>query len=274
MWELIKERSCRTGKASRRLWSLTECFAVAFLALSVEPSSARGQRDSAGPALYRARVLGVFDGMTGGPIEGAQVIDVLSRWSALTTRTGTVALVFLPEGRSVLSIRKLGYEAQTIAISISPKDTVPITINLSPAVQLDPVVTSSPMVVRRSPALRAFDERQRAGMGHFVSDSALRKSEGKRLSDLLLTRIPGLSLRTGRDGTYLRSMRIGGLKDFCEPTVFLDGVRATDANLDVYNTSDLGGVEFYSGEATVPVEFASVGTSSGCGLLLLWTRDR
>jgi hypothetical protein len=36
--------------------------------------------------------------------------------------------------------------------------------------------------------------------------------------------------------------------------------------------SELTGVEFYPGSGTGPIEFNS--TSNGCGLLLLWSRER
>ena len=50
-------------------------------------TQARAQESPRLPA-YRARILGVFDANTGEPIEGAQVSDVLSKASSLTTKTG------------------------------------------------------------------------------------------------------------------------------------------------------------------------------------------
>jgi hypothetical protein len=37
-------------------------------------------------------------------------------------------------------------------------------------------------------------------------------------------------------------------------------------------TAQTGAIEFYAGGASLPVQFNR--TSSGCGALLLWTRDR
>jgi hypothetical protein len=36
--------------------------------------------------------------------------------------------------------------------------------------------------------------------------------------------------------------------------------------------SDLGGVDFYAISATAPVQYNKTG--SGCGVLLIWTRER
>ena len=79
---------------------------------------------------YRARLLGVYDADTGQPIEGAEVVDVLSHASSLTSKTGTVALVFLPDSGSMIRIQKIGYQPTTMVAAISPADTVPITVIL------------------------------------------------------------------------------------------------------------------------------------------------
>jgi hypothetical protein len=82
-------------------------------------------------ASYRVRILGVFDADSGEFVEGAEVVDVLTGTKAVTTRTGTVSLAFLPEGGSEVRIQKPGYKTITIEVLISPRDTVPVTITLA-----------------------------------------------------------------------------------------------------------------------------------------------
>jgi hypothetical protein len=77
---------------------------------------------------YRLRILGVFDGETGEPIEGASVTDVTTGTFARTTVTGTVSLAFLPEGGTPLRITKTGYDDLTIGIEITPERVSPITL--------------------------------------------------------------------------------------------------------------------------------------------------
>jgi hypothetical protein len=79
---------------------------------------------------YRSRMLGLFDAADGEPIEGAQVLDSATGTHTITTATGTVALVFVPEGAATLLIHRAGYRDTSITISISPRDTVPITLIL------------------------------------------------------------------------------------------------------------------------------------------------
>lgn len=80
---------------------------------------------------YRYRLLGVFDRDTGEPIEGAEVTDMASGTHAATSETGTVSLIFLPEGGSPVRITKPGYDELTIAVDISASSNVPITLLMS-----------------------------------------------------------------------------------------------------------------------------------------------
>jgi hypothetical protein len=90
-------------------------------------------KPAAGAALpsYRYRILGVFDEETGEAIEGAEVRDVLSGTWTKTTVTGTVSLVFLPEGGSPVRISKPGYEELTVPVEISAETPAPITLTMN-----------------------------------------------------------------------------------------------------------------------------------------------
>jgi hypothetical protein len=77
---------------------------------------------------YRLRVLGVFDGETGEPIEGAFVTDLTTGTHATTSVTGTVSLAFLPEGGTPLRISKTGYDDLSVGVEITPEKTNPITL--------------------------------------------------------------------------------------------------------------------------------------------------
>ena len=82
---------------------------------------------------YRHRLLGLYDQRTGDPIAGAAVVDSVTGTTALTTATGTVSLVFLPEGKSTIRIQKPGYESLHLDVRISPSDTTPLTLTLGAA---------------------------------------------------------------------------------------------------------------------------------------------
>lgn len=231
---------------------------------------------------YRNRLLGVFNAETGEPIEGALIMDALTRASSVTTSTGTVSLVFLPEGGSLLRIQKVGYRPQTQMVEISPADTAPLTILLtSVTTTLPTVVTTDSARVYISPALRGFEERRKQHFGHFITEAELRKNDNRRMT-ALVRQFPNVRIICPRTGRRLgecfaatnrqlsRHAILGGSP--CVIDLYIDGVRSTDDDLEKLNVNLFAGVEFYSGAATIPPQFN--GTGSACGVIALWTRER
>jgi len=244
---------------------------------------------------YRLRIIGVFDEASGDPVEGVRVLDILNGSSSVTTTTGTLSLIFLPEGASLVRLQKLGYEQQTIAVEISPADTVPITVVLRRVANLPAVVTKADSARHYiSPGLRGFEERRKLESGYFITEDELRKNEGRPLANVLLAKAAGVIIGNGR-GSEMYLMRSPRCSNGGPPQVYLDGVplSATPAlgtqtrrgrgapppsgdtapfNLMDFDITNLAAVEFYPDGALVPIQFAH--TSLRYGALLLWTRER
>lgn len=83
------------------------------------------------PTAFRNRLLGVFDIETGEAIAAMRITDVTSGTYAMTTSTGTVSLAFLPEGTSTIQLRHTAYGDTTMQVTISAKDTLPLTLVLA-----------------------------------------------------------------------------------------------------------------------------------------------
>jgi hypothetical protein len=186
------------------------CVAVATLVslLALESSSAQengaAQRRASATASYRGRVLGVFDATSGIPLADVKVLDLATGTSALTTVTGTVSLMFLPDGGSLVRLQKIGYEPVSMIVPISPSDTTPITVVLRRIAELPTVVSTANAPRYISPGLRGFAERQRLGFaGYFIGDSVLRREENRRLADVLRTHAPGVMIREGSGSSAL-----------------------------------------------------------------------
>lgn len=222
---------------------------------------------------YRFRLLGVYDGRSGDPLEGVDVVDLLSHTKGTTGKSGVLSLFYLPDGGSMVRVQKIGYEMQTFLVAISPTDTNPITITLQPATQLAPTVTTAqatPIGIR-SIKMQSFEERRKSGFGTFVTDSVLRANESQNLANLLRSRLSGARVVSSKRGTVLLANRVGGA--MCQVAVYMDNalLPAAQVNLDAILTSDVGGIEFYAGGAQLPVQFEHTG--NGCGVLMIWTRD-
>lgn len=77
--------------------------------------------------LYRYRILGLFDGDTGAPIEGAEIRELATGTTALTSPTGTVSLAFMRDGGGPVVLSKAGYKADIVTVMITPRDTTWLT---------------------------------------------------------------------------------------------------------------------------------------------------
>jgi hypothetical protein len=111
---------------------------------------------------YRARWLGVYDQLTGEPIEGVRVLDLNTGNSTLTSVLGAVNLIYLADGANLVSMQKIGYEQIRMAIAIGPRVTVPLTVLMRRITELPKVVTASEaQSTHRSPLLCGFDDRRR-----------------------------------------------------------------------------------------------------------------
>ncbi|HEX5435703.1 MAG TPA: hypothetical protein VFW98_00990, partial [Gemmatimonadaceae bacterium] len=207
-----------------------------------------------------------------------------------------------PEGGGMVRIRKLGYAMQTLTVAISPADTAPVTVALTPAVQL-PRVTTYGKAPPISPSLRGFEERRaHSATGYFIPDSVLRQEEARTLGDVLLSHVPGIVvIQRGRKLLLEPSSRC---TDGGAPDIYVDGVRlvhvgakhpvddtqklrafanpgartdgstpaTTPMDLSQFNVTDLAGVEYYPDKEMVPLELRV--PTKACGALFLWTREK
>ena len=258
---------------------LASLLAVVPLCATAQSANARDAAAQTSSASYRGRLLGVFNAQTGDPIQGAEVLDVLNKTKALTTGTGTVTLSFLPDGGSMIRVQKIGFNPYANVISISASDTVPVTVMLTPIAQTLPTVVSTTARTYISPALTEFEERRIRGHGKFLSEEQLRKNDNRTMTDLF--RQMGVMVQCTKLGSQCfavstrqgsrYALRGGGS---CSFDVYLDGQRIMDErrNLEKIFVNDIGGVEVYSGPASIPALYNMTGSS--CGVVLFWSRER
>ena len=88
------------------------------------------QGHSVAVPLYRRRLVGVYDAVSGDPVTDAQVIDDATGAFVRTSKTGTATLTFLQEGKASLTIRKTGFKDLKVDVTVSPADTLPLTLVL------------------------------------------------------------------------------------------------------------------------------------------------
>jgi hypothetical protein len=174
----------------------------------------------------------------------------------------------------MVRIQKIGYKPEMAMVAISPKDTVPITVLLSPTATttLPAVVTNDSSPRHISPGLRAFEERRKAGFGLFVTEAALRKNDNRTMTNVVRTMGVPVGCSTYPIRCFAGSSRSAGAN--CVLEVYLDGIMVNrdDRDLERMRTDQFGGVEAYMGPASIPPLYNKSG--SACGVLLFWTRER
>lgn len=214
---------------------------------------------------------------------------------ALNRRTvsnyaGDFRFTNVPAGRYAVVVRHLGFAPLTATVVVA--DNAPVDreyIMAVQAVELDSVRVSATSRHYLSPLLNAFVERERNhNGGYFVGDSLLRDNESRTLQDLLSSRIPGVHSyrpdpRHRPTFEYLSSGRGPNIKSSeCPVLLYLNGVIFYNpvSDRDLVSMPDFNallinqyaGVEYYPGGGSVPAQYNLTG--NGCGVLLLWTRER
>jgi hypothetical protein len=227
-------------------------------------------------AAQQRRYLGVYSVASGEPIEGVEVRDMASGTSALTTKTGTVTLSFLPAGTSLLRLKKIGYEPFTTVVTITPDDTLPVTVLLRPAVQTLPAMVSRDSAPKHiSPGLRDFEERRRSGIhGSFVGEDEMRKQDDKRIT-WFVRQFPGVKVNCRGSSCVATATRVQSKYAFlggaCIVEIYVDGAPWLFPNLEDLHVDEFGAIEHYAG-ASIPAQYNKTGST--CGVLLLWRRER
>ncbi|HEY6218461.1 MAG TPA: carboxypeptidase regulatory-like domain-containing protein [Gemmatimonadaceae bacterium] len=210
------------------------------------------------------------------PVVGIEVSIPSQHAVSRTDSTGTYRLDGLKIGTYTVVVRSVGYQPIIAEVAIEVPDATLQNFMVEPLAQpLDTVHSKDRKVDYISPKLRAFEERRREGFGHFLSEAQLRQMDSRQMSEVI-SRFPGLTV--GRN--QMKSVAISTRKN-CSVAVYLDGIETKDPptrpnqkpqppNLNQFSIDLLAGIEFYAGEAAAPMGFGQ----NGCGMLLLWTRER
>jgi hypothetical protein len=230
---------------------------------------------------------------TGLGVERAEVWVSGYSQSLLTNSRGGFRIDALPAGRYAITIRRVGFKpfSDSIVVTAGQRLERQFVMTEQPYA-LDSVRVEAPATKYVSPNLRDFEERRKLGFGYFLSEDEFRKGENKTMTSMLVGKLPGIAATRTGGGQYLATMRkcgngpvfltcVNGYSP-CYVALYVDGVLvfnpAVDKDprqapdLDRMVTREYAAAEFYQGGATLPAKYNM--TSSNCGTLLLWSRER
>jgi hypothetical protein len=241
---------------------------LAALLLALAPEAA---------AQSASLTLTVTEARTGTPLEGARASLLETRFRATTGADGVARLSGFPVAAHRVQVSHPGHVARVVAYHAAAGDGT-LQVALEPVVyQLDSLEARGvPQPQPRSPQLQAFYGRVRDDRGgRFITRAEIEQANPTRFSDLFRS-IPGAQIIPGaRPGFYL--IRFGrnlgtSHNARCLPRYFIDGMPfSTDAPDAEIQPDELEGVEVYSGSSAMPAQYG--GRSSGCGVIVLWTRE-
>ena len=227
------------------------------------------------------------------PVAGAEVSIDRTQLVVLTDTLGRFSVGGIPEGRHIVSVRRIGFALLSTPVHFAADDTLDAEFGLSLVATQLPKVE----ITARDPTtlkLTGFERRRAAGFGHFLGPEAFRNAEVRLTADVL-RQLPGARLvnaanssaswlaagRTTR-GRPLWSVdrfdrRRGATDSNCYASVYLDGMPVFSAlpnellfDVNSVPPNTIAAVEFYAGPAQAPPEYPE--KRNTCGVLVLWTR--
>ncbi len=244
---------------------------------------------AAGPAAAQGGVELSFtiraeDG--GEPLAGAQV-EVLGTRRVATAGSDGVARLRVPEGPALFEVRKLGYGTERFSLNLPATDTLGIDVALAVAPVrlrgLEATATATQVALRDA----GFYDRQRTGIGVFLTGRDIARHPGARLIDAF-RRVPGLRVvrdlsPTGPQAGSRSSMDIDEMyriattrgtttilgSPSCWLEIYMDDLPVGAEALTSLPVSEVVAIEVYRGAET-PGRFRT--TSNGCGAVVLWTK--
>jgi len=224
------------------------------------------------PALAQAPAAVTLKGIVIGnddhaPLQDA-VVGLERRGQTLSSSRsgsdGRFALADISPGAAFITVRRLGYQPRKVEIDVNTSTArEPLELMLVPV----PTDIEEVTIEGATGKLQAFnDRRARSSFGYFFDQNDIRKKNPRYVSELFRT-IPGARLRASRRNGNILELRN------CTPRIWLDGVRADNAEIDeLISPSEIAGMEIYPSFAGVPAEYMDK-ENRACGVILVWSRQ-
>lgn len=221
----------------------------------------------------------VTDRTTQQPIADAQVVIVGTTRGTRTSDVGQYRLAGVPSGQLRVRVLRLGYEAETRALTIGANETVTADFALgATATRLDQVVVS---------ATGESELRRESGNNiATINADSIPKTVVNGVSDLLSSRAANVVVTqtsgTTGGGSRIRIRGSNSLSLSNEPLIIIDGVRAISdvsgstidiggqnpSRLDDLNPEDIEDIEIIKG----PAAAALYGTAAANGVVQITTK--
>jgi hypothetical protein len=216
---------------------------------------------------------GVVRRPDGSALPGARLVFWGAGSVATSGSTGAYRMTELPSGTYTVEARALGFLPQRKVVDILEGSEAVADLTLeSFGTFLDTVKVTTQRLFT-STRMQEFEQRKKSGLGYFMDENEINKRSPIFMSDLFRM-APGMVIAPGRGASNRVLMRGMGFSAYCQPTIYLDGMRVSNIDGDleaIVNVQDVKAVEVYTRASNIPVQFQSL---EGCGSLVIWTGGR
>ena len=227
----------------------------------------------------------VTDAQSGGPVTEAQIYIPGLQLGSLTRADGRYLILNVPAGTHELRAERIGYEVQTISVTVTGGGTATADFQLaSQALGLDEIVVTGTAGAAR-----------RREIGNSITQINIAEvpDDPVDVTDLLQGAAPGLELTGGSgqlgQGSQIRLRGNSSVSMTNQPIIYIDGVRMMDgafprvrtpgmtqgrgaqvtvSPLDNINPNDIERIEIIKGSAATTL----YGTEASAGVIQVFTK--
>ena len=221
-----------------------------------------------------ATLRGIVLDSAGLPVPNAEIrLASLSRVSRSDT-VGAFVIRGLPASQHELTVRRMGYQLQILAVALMGDGGDPIRITLV----AEPLALASVEIeAREHPFFREFEQRRANGVGTFITEKQIDALHSSYPSDAFRS-LPGIRVLRVGGASVVRfpsptGLRRGTGAGECAPGIWIDGQSAPGMEVDDIRAGDIHGIEVYRGASTTPSQFVRSGNVQ-CGTIVVWTRRK
>lgn len=233
---------------------------------------------SAQTSVAQVVIIGRVLSDSGAVIVGAEVVLNGPQNLQRTDEKGEFRFTRVPAGPQIVGVRMPGFAPRVDTIEVADAGELRRDFKLTRIETTLPRVPVTATLLDRK--LLEFHERRKFGIGRFLDSAEFANVHGTKTSDRLAS-LPGVRIERGRateafvTNTRQRLPGEPGSQSWCRALVWLDNVNVgTKFNVNELDPTIIAAVEWYAGEASIPLRFAvpQKGSDRYCGVLVIWLR--
>lgn len=244
-------------------------IAALLVLCGLVPAGLSAQEEAATDGDSLATLTGqVVSAMTGGPLESARVVLTSTGHGAFTDATGRFTISDVPAGPDTVQVGLIGFAEEAVPLTLRPGHVTRVTLLLSETVLRVEDITVEVQGRREIGKLSGFYDRQKTGMGHYITPEEIEERNAQHTTDYLRG-VPGVQVGAYRFGRA--DVRITRARLDCTPVYYVDGVMNRGLHPDELNRDDVLAIEVYRGASETPAQYSFTGAA--CGTIMIWTRE-